>query len=277
MTWQKVRTNSNFAYVIWFLFYFLLFWLILGASLTSFLIVAGIYLVSIAIAFSPLAEALWRNMCGVRPLRIRSEKIRLLPLFKEVYQGAVKVNPDLSGGIKLYIQEDMDINAFAFGTTTLVITRGSIELLSDECLKGLLAHELGHFSNYDTVAVLLSSIGNFLMSFPLKILSNIKRRLDAETTGILASIILIPVYLLYIVFKAIDSIGNLILLHINRQNEYRADAFAMQSGFCSEITNALIELYQMAIHKPKSIKEQLKSTHPHITLRIERLEKVLYQ
>ena len=38
----------------------------------------------------------------------------------------------------------------------------------------------------------------------------------------------------------------------------------------------LLEIYSVSISKPQSVKEQLKSTHPDITLRIERLEEALY-
>ena len=53
----------------------------------------------------------------------------------EVYKQASKVNPDLPKNIKLYVQENMDINAFAFGKSTLVLTKGSLELLDDDGLK----------------------------------------------------------------------------------------------------------------------------------------------
>ena len=114
-----VRDKGNGAYVRWFLFYFFFF------SFFTAGIAIPVYIITVMIAFSKTAEKLWRKVSGVRPLRLKSEKSRLLPLFKEVYTGAFEANPDLSKGIKLYIKEDMNINAFAFGKETLVLTRGS--------------------------------------------------------------------------------------------------------------------------------------------------------
>jgi len=122
----KERKKGNGAYVRWYLFYFFFFPLLIPINI-----------ITTIIAFTKGAEKLWRKVTGVRPLRLRSEKERLLPLFKEVYLGAAEADPDISKGIKLYIKEDMTINAFAFGRSTLVLTRGSLELLDDVCLKGL--------------------------------------------------------------------------------------------------------------------------------------------
>jgi len=65
-------------------------------------------------------------------------------------------------------------------------------------------------------------------------------------------------------------------MHRSRQNEYLADDFALKLGFGKELAEALNEIYEVSFSKPQSVKEQLKSTHPDITLRIERLETALY-
>jgi len=191
----------------------------------------------------------------------------------EVYEKAVEADANLSKGIKLYIKEDMTVNAFAFGKSTLILTRGSLELLNDDCLKGLIAHEFGHFSHGDTEAILLSSVSNFFMSFMIRKLTDRKNYYDLENKGgIVAGI----VKLIYHLFRAIDFVGEVILKRTSRRNEYLADAFASKSGFTKELTGVLIEIYRVAVSKPESVKEQLKSTHPDITLRIERLEENLY-
>ena len=253
------RKKGNGAYVRWYLFYFFFF-------LPFF----PLYILSTILAFSKAAEKLWCRVSGIRPLRLKSEKDRLLPLFKEVYTGAVEADSDLSKEIKLYIKEDMTINAFAFGKSTLVLTRGSLELLNDECIKGLIAHEFRHFSHKDTEAILLTTVSNFFMSY---ILSKLTDRVNRDEHEHQAGFITKGVYRL---FKAIDFFGEVILKRTNRRNEYYADQFACKSGFTKELTDVLIEIYAVSISKPQSVKEQLKSTHPHITLRIERLEEALY-
>jgi len=260
--------KNNLAYLVWFLFYVLLFsFLTTGIALIF-------YLITVPLAFSASAENLWRKVTGVRPLRLKSEKERLLPLFKEVYQGAVRANPKLPKSIKLYIKEDMTINAFAFGKATLVLTRGSLELLNDECLKGLIAHEFGHFSHKHTEALLLFSVANLPMTFIVGKLTDAKNYFDnsKRRSLILGSLC----NFLYYLFKGIAFIGDLILMRSSRKNEYTADKFSVRSGFGKDLTDVLIEIYGVSISKPQSVKEQLRSTHPHITLRIEQLERVIY-
>jgi len=266
------EVQSNWPYLVWFLFYFILF------SVLTFGVAILFYLVSVPFAFSPFAEILWRRISGVRPLRLMSEKRRLLPLFKEVYLGAIKAEPNLSRKIRVYIQENMSVNAFSFGKRTLVLTRGSVELLSDESLKGLIAHEFGHFAHYDTVAGLFATISNLFMSVTMKWLSDVRDKYeDKERLGILQSAFKTIFDLLYYIFRGIGFIGDLILMRTSRGHEYYADQFAVKSGYAKELTSVLIEIYRMSIETPKSVKEQLRSTHPPITIRIEKLEKVIYQ
>ena len=257
--------KSNFAYLVWFMLYVLLFSILTRGLILVF------YMITVLIAFSESAEEIWRFVLGVRPLRLNKEKERLLPLFKEVYLGAVKANPKLSKGIKLYIREDMSINAFAFGKSTLVLTRGSIELLNDNQLKGLMAHEFGHFSYKHTEALLLFTVANLPMSFIVQKLTDAKNYFDKEKrrSFLLGSLC----NFFYYIFKGIDFIARLILMHSSRKDEYRADKFAIKSGFGEDLTEVLLEIYSVSISKPESIKEQMNSTHPHITKRIERLER----
>lgn len=156
--WKEIL--SNYPYAIWVVFYACLFWLIFGANLHSFFVVLIIYVVCMVLACTPPAEWIYRKIQGVRPLATQKEKERLLPLFEEVYEQAQEVDENLSKNIGLYIQDSMEINAFAFGRHTVVITKGSMELLNDDEIKGLLAHELGHHSHYDTMALLFAYINS---------------------------------------------------------------------------------------------------------------------
>jgi Zn-dependent protease with chaperone function len=261
--------KNNWAYLVWFAFYVFLFSVLTGGIALFF------YIVTVPLALMPIAEKLWRKVTDVRPLVIKSEKDRLLPLFEEVYQGAVGTNPKLSRKIKLYIVDDMTINAFAFGKSTLILTRGSIMLLSDECLKGLMAHEFGHFSYRHTDALLLFTVANLPMSFIIRKLTNFRNNKDnRENRG---SIVTGVLDTMYYFFKTIDFVGELILTHFSRRGEYMADKFSSICGFGEELANVLREIYSVSINKPQSIKERLRSTHPQITKRIERLEDIRQQ
>jgi len=262
---MEKRSLGYGVFVFWVLFYVVFF------SVFTFGIALIFYAITIPFAFSAWAEILWRKLSGVRPLRLRSEKQRLYPLFSQVYQEAEKSNPDLNKDIGIYIKEDMDINAYAFGRRTLVLTRGSIELLNDDCLKGLIAHELGHFANKDTIMFMLYTVGNLFLSLILEGLNKMRRSRNGK-----GSIISVFFNILYIIPRGIQYIGDLILMRYNRRHEYMADAFAVNSGFGSNLADVLIQIYQVSIEKPQTIKEQLKSTHPPITKRIEEIEKVIY-
>jgi len=213
-----------------------------------------------------VSERLWRWVSGIRPLRIRAEKERLIPLFEEVYSAYPKNRKrNHTRNIKLYIQESMSINAFAFGRETLVLTKGSIDLLSDEALKGLIAHELGHFHNYDTMGALFAYVANLPMSLLMKKLRQKDSTLNDGLIKFLFSII-------YSFFRLIEFTSDLIIMHHSRKQEYKADMLALKCGYGEELAGVLIQLYQISMEKPKSIGEMIRSTHPPITKRIERLE-----
>jgi len=261
--------KRNIIYCLWFVFYIFIF-----GYFTAFLIIP-FYVISFLIALSPHAERIWRFLSGVRPLRLKSEKERLRSIFFDVYIGAVDARPRMFRGIKIFILETMDINAYAFGRETLILTKGSIDLLSDECIAGLMAHELGHFANGDTRMALLLKIGNLPMSLVMQALSWARNKLK-ESRGFFVSLLRGFINVFYFPLKGIDFLGELILMHEQRKSEYLADSFAFASGYGKELAEVLSQLYQVSFSKPQSIKEMMRATHPHITKRIERLEDMLY-
>jgi len=249
--------------LIWYAFYFVLF------SILTVGLIIPFYVIFLLIALMPVSENLWRWVNGIRPLRLASEKERLTPLLEEVYESYLKkVTKSHAKRVGLFIQESMSINAFAFGRETLVLTKGSIDLLSDEALKGLIAHELAHFHNHDTKRALFAYVANFPMSFLMKKLRQIDSTLKDGLFRFLFGII-------FGFFRLMEFIGDLILMHHSRQQEYKADALALRYGYGEELAGVLIQLYQISMEKPKSVGEMLKATHAPITKRIERLESSL--
>ena len=85
-----------------------------------------------------------------KPIWGEEEKIQCC--FNEVLQKA-----GCCRRFKLLIHEDMELNAFATGLKTIVVTRGSLEQLTDGELKAVLAHELGHLLSRD--CIILSTYG----------------------------------------------------------------------------------------------------------------------
>ena len=272
---MRKEISSNWPYIFWFLFCFMLFWMIAGATPKGFLNVSIIYTASILFALSPMAESLWRMISGIRALEINSETYRLQPLFDEVYAEAQKRDKNLPGNIKLYIKDDMDINAFAFGRSTLVLTRGSIEMLSDECLKGLIAHEFGHFSHYDTSVILIAYVGNMLMSLLLKCIRGITKMLlfiSRSKDPIFGTCFKILYNIVNGIYRGIIFIGDIILMSVSREHEFMADKFAQTCGYGNELADVLNQIHQVSMYRPESVIEQLRSTHLPLTQRIARLE-----
>ena len=265
---------SNFPYLIWLAFYYVLFSLMFGANGTSFIVVAVIYAVSILTALSPAAEGIYRWASKVRPMAHSKEIDRLLPLFEEVYDEALEIDPRLPKDINLYVQEDMDINAFAFGRSTLVLTRGSIEMLSDESLKGLMAHEFGHFSHLDTTVILIAYVGNMSLSIFTKFffwfVGTMNKIMPSEERAFMIRCLQKTLVFL---FKTILFIGDLILMPVSRSHEYMADAFADKCGFGNQLAYVLYQIYKISKSGKGSVIEQLRSTHPPLSQRIGRLER----
>jgi len=264
-------------YIVLIVFNFCLFWFFTGFSAGGFLILTVIYGGCILLALSPhteFAEELWRALSGVRPLRLKSEKERLMPLFKEV---ASKTNINFTkNDISLYISESLDINAFAFGRKTLILTRGALKL-DDDSLKGLMLHELGHFYHGDTSMALVGAVGNLPMSMIVKGIDRINQYLEvASKKSILMGLLKFVLNIFFAVFKLIDFVGSLILMSSSREEEYRADQFTLECGYGKHMAKVLTEIYEMSAIEPESIKEQLKATHPPLTSRIEKLENILY-
>ena len=264
---------SNWPYIFWFAFYFFLSVLIFGASIDSLKVVAVIYAVSLVAAFLPVTEAVVRFFSGVRSLKTSHEKERLIPIFDEVYEKARQTNPHIFKGIRLYINNSMDVNAFAFGKKTLVITRGATELLSDDCLYGIMAHEFGHFSNFDTMVLLVSTVGNIIMSTILKLILWIVNLLHRYAKARYDSNIIKIIYsLIAFIYSAIVFIGDVILMSVSRKHEYLADEFAYRSGYGDELIGVLTELDAIMMSEPKGVMDILRRTHPSLPCRIAKLE-----
>ena len=284
---KKDLIVNNWTYLLWLAFYAIIFERLLYPVIGEIVlfrfiwhfpvlppfIILGALLFLIALTTYMLFEPLWRILNGVRPLRLDKEKDRLRPLFAEVYK---KVHYEVPHGVRLYIQEDMDINAFAFGRETLAITKGSVMLLSDDELKGLIAHELGHFANDDTVISMLTSVCVLPFTLIMMLLGRIKSKLDiASKKSFILWVFKGFFDLFYYFFRGIQFVSEILTMHQRRKSEYLADEFAVKCGYGEHLAEALNNLYEVSISGKQTVKEMMMSTHPHITKRIERLEEDL--
>ncbi len=191
---------------------------------------------------------------------------------------------------KLYVIPTASPNAFATGRNpahaSVAVTHGILELLNDEELEGVLAHELGHVKNRD---ILISSVAAMLAG-AVTLLADVARwgmifggysRDDRDRGGGLGALfmlILAPIAAL------------LIQLAVSRSREYAADATG--AGFTGNphgLARALAKLDATSRRLPLpatastahlfivqplvsgATLASLFSTHPPIPKRIERL------
>jgi len=192
---------------------------------------------------------------------------------------------------KIYVIPTDSPNAFATGRNpshaSVAVTQGILNLLNDEELEGVLAHELGHVNNRDilissvaaTVAgaiTMLASMGRWAMLF-----GGMGGRDDRDRggggIGALLMLILAPIA------------ASLIQLAVSRSREYQADASgAHYTGNPYALASALSKLDAYSRRLPMQATPStahlfiiqpllgmnfgsLFSTHPPIAKRIERL------
>ena len=196
---------------------------------------------------------------------------------------------------KVYIISDPAPNAFATGRNpekaVVAATTGLLEIMDDNELEGVMAHELGHVKNYDIrvsmiVFGLISAIG-ILADFAIRMawFSGMSRNRDSGQLGM----ILILVGVVGWIIAAL--IGPLVSAAVSRQREYLADASGAEmtrypDGLASALKklgdygrpmqrahSAMAHLYINDPNKPGLV-ERAFSTHPPIPKRIERLKKI---
>jgi heat shock protein HtpX len=191
---------------------------------------------------------------------------------------------------KIYVIPNESPNAFATGRNprhaSVAVTQGILNLLNDEELEGVLAHELGHVNNRD---ILISSIaatlagaitylghmGRFAMIFGGMGGDRDERR--GGGLGALLMLILAPIAAM------------LIQLAVSRSREYHADETGAQlTGNPYALASALAKLDAYSKRLPMAASPStahlfiiqpflgvdvgsLFSTHPPIAKRIERL------
>lgn len=198
---------------------------------------------------------------------------------------------------KFYLLEESQPNAFATGRdpshAAIVVTRGLIEKLDKTELEGVLAHELSHVGNRDslimTVTVILVSIISMMahMFFRIGRIGG-RSRDNNKSSGLLALVGLVAVILAPIA-------ATLVQLAISRKREFLADASgALLTRYPEGLASALEKISQdgsplrvandstahLYIASPFKGKQttswlvKLFSTHPPIEERIKALRQI---
>jgi len=242
-----------------------------GTDEFYFMLVIQILLAGLSII--PVGTYIIRFLYGSRSIKSPKDNAYLSPIFNDVYNRVKSEHPKVSKNIKLYIDNsDMSVNAYALGGNSITVTRGAIENLSDDELKGVIGHEFGHIVHGDTFLSLFLLLGNsiFLVSlfvgFIAKTTMNIMIAFFPRNEGyklmrwLLVTIFSIPLFVIQI-----------LLMMNSRTNEYQADKYANDIGLGNHLYLALNQLNQYSSHQKTTIMERIKSSHPDLNNRITRL------
>jgi len=187
---------------------------------------------------------------------------------------------------KLYVIPQEQPNAFATGRnpnhSAVAVTEGIRKLLSEDELRGVLAHELGHVRNHD---ILLTSVVASIAS-AITWIGYLALWVGGDNDSPLGIIGPLLLWLLAPISAAI------IQLAISRQREYSADATGAEiCGNPESLASALLRLEQGSQEIPMQVNQAqeplyivkpfhggglaaLFSTHPPIEERIRRLEEM---
>ena len=190
---------------------------------------------------------------------------------------------------KLYIIPERQPNAFATGRNyehaAVAVTEGLLELLSDEEVEAVIAHELSHIKHYDmligTVAATIAGAIAMLANFGMMFGGSSEDRPNP----------IIMIILMIIMPLA----ATIIQMSVSRSREFMADEGAAKiTGHPEWLQSALIKLdnYARGITLPEAEPQtahmfiinpftgkdismkQLFSTHPSTQERVERLEEL---
>ena len=187
---------------------------------------------------------------------------------------------------RIYLIPQAQPNAFATGRSpekaAVSVTAGITQLLSPDELRGVIAHELAHIRNRDTlIQAVAATIGGAITYLGYMLLWFGGD--DESPLGLIASLVLVLLA---------PIAASIIQLSISRQREYAADAGGAEiCGNPESLASALLRLEQGAAAIPMQVNQsaeplyivkpfsgggfsRLFSTHPPIEERVRRLRQM---
>ncbi|MGE0015289.1 MAG: M48 family metalloprotease [Candidatus Methanomethylophilaceae archaeon] len=248
------------------------------------LVAAAVLILSLSAIFSK-SRALSSNNAKIVT---GQEEPRLFRIVRSVADKAGVPMPEIG------VTEDYMPNAFATGRSpkdaAVVATRGLLNMLPDDELEGVIAHEISHVKNRDILAMSVASavssviafVGRFGIYFALAGSGNDKNG-GAKILVAILMYISLPVAAL------------ILQMSISRKREYLADESAAEiTGNPVALANALVRIekgcdspannYNNPAYSPvwisnpsgtrRSLTERIFSTHPSTKDRVERLMKL---
>lgn len=190
---------------------------------------------------------------------------------------------------KVYIMDDPAPNAFATGrnpkTSSVAVTTGLLDIMEDNELEGVLAHELGHIKNYDIRVTMIA----FALVAVVALIADIMLRMTwfrSSENNRNSSQLMLVIGVAAAILAPIAA--SLIQLAVSRRREFLADATgALTTRYPEGLARALEKIgsYNRPMRRQNSATahlffanplrgkniSSLFSTHPPIEERIRRL------
>ena len=213
------------------------------------------------------------------------ESAYLEPLFEKLcsYSG-VKRN-----SLTVRMRNDEDINAFASGINHITIHTGALGGLDKRHLLGVLAHELGHLRNRDTIYLTITyamdRLGQLILNLVILLNGALNILALIPIVNIVIRIIQIVLLVMITAVEYVLRLPKWITYYFDsRRREYAADAYAVSIGLGRELRDGLVSLglatEQIGILENGELYDRestgffsrLFITHPKMIKRIQRID-----
>lgn len=213
------------------------------------------------------------------------EAAYLEPLFEKlcIYSD---VNRD---SLIVRMRTDEEINAFASGINHITIHTGALQSLNENQMVGVLAHELGHLRNRDTIYLTITYAMDRLGQFILNLVILLNGALNILALIPIVNIVIRIIQLaLLVMIAAVEYILRLpkwITYYFDsRRREYAADAYAVSIGLGRELREGLValglateqigmlETGELYDRESMGFFSRLFITHPKMIKRIQRID-----
>jgi len=266
-----------------------LYVLLIGFFFLLTLAVSGVFISwwTLTIALTAWMLVCWLSVYYLSPVHlffhgrlrppIMEEEARLQGCLQEVLKSA-----GCEKKFCLRIVEEKEEKILSFGHDTIAVSASLLKELTDEELKGVMAHELGHLISRDTLGTwafaTADRLPHFLTRVRLLLTLLVLLPVIYFIVGLFSNTLIFPIgaawmflvssVILHVLFRWL----HLLLL---RQREYSQDEFAHRLGYGRGLRDALVKLAQTGEQQVNAWFILLYGRAPVIYHRIRRLEQLL--
>lgn len=191
--------------------------------------------------------------------------------------------------LTLRMRTDEDINAFASGINHITIYTGALSGLDKRHLLGVLAHELGHLRNRDTIYLTITyamdRLGQLILNLVILLNGALNILALIPIVNIVIRIIQIVLLVMIAAVEYILRLPKWITYYFDsRRREYAADAYAVSIGLGRELREGLValglateqigmlETGELYDRESTGFFSRLFITHPKMIKRIQRID-----